>query len=178
MDCVIPTLHPQKAFYQGVSSPSYLDTKEEGKLYQLDRRSSTCAVAVLVIDPPKADLYALRHPGDSVLLSFASCGACGPCDSAGRYACESWGMLNFGRVRSDGTGFVGNLKDGRRVNGSYFGQSSFGKHALVRGSSVRNMNGSRGIKRQLTCATVCKGRSVFGYSHARPTWLWHADRRW
>ena len=87
-------------------------------------------------------------------------------------------MLNFGRVRSDGTGFVGNLKDGRRVNGSYFGQSSFGKHALVRGSSVRDMDRSGDRGKQLKYAAVRESRCVSGYSHARPAWLWHADRRW
>lgn len=45
-------------------------------------------------------------------------------------------QLNFGKTRVNGTQQVGTLADGRRVDGSFFGQSSFGRHALVKATSV------------------------------------------
>ena len=42
-------------------------------------------------------------PGDHVVLSFASCGACGNCHEHMPGYCESFMPLNFGGVRANGT---------------------------------------------------------------------------
>ncbi|KAK4054437.1 hypothetical protein OIV83_000931 [Microbotryomycetes sp. JL201] len=74
-------------------------------------------------------------PGDHVLLSFAYCNDCEACRGETPHACANWGMLNFGKVRSNGSVEVGTLKDGRRVHGAFFGQSSFAKHTLAKETS-------------------------------------------
>ena len=68
-------------------------------------------------------------PGDRVVLSFDSCGACATC-VAGRPAyCRRFHALNSSGLRGDGTTTMG------PVHGSFLGQSSFATHALA---SVRN----------------------------------------
>ncbi|KAM0791406.1 hypothetical protein ACM66B_005867 [Microbotryomycetes sp. NB124-2] len=74
-------------------------------------------------------------PGDSVLLSFAYCDKCPACSIGSTHACANWGMLNFGKARSNGSVEVGTLKDGKRVHGAFFGQSSFSKHTLAKATS-------------------------------------------
>ncbi|KAK4052814.1 hypothetical protein OIV83_002101 [Microbotryomycetes sp. JL201] len=80
---------------------------------------------------------AVKHlgPGDLVLLSFAFCGECPACEKQSPHACGKWGYLNFGKFRSNGSREVGTLADGKRVHGAFFGQSSFGKHALAKATS-------------------------------------------
>ncbi|KAM0786916.1 hypothetical protein ACM66B_002340 [Microbotryomycetes sp. NB124-2] len=73
--------------------------------------------------------------GDLVLLSFAFCDQCKACNAQTPHACEKWGYLNFGKFRSNGSREVGTLEDGTRVHGAFFGQSSFGKHALAKATS-------------------------------------------
>ena len=74
--------------------------------------------------------------GDHVLLSWASCQECKNCQSDDRVACLTWYPINFGKTRSNGSADVGTLEDGTRVQGSFFGQSSFGTHGIVKESSV------------------------------------------
>jgi aryl-alcohol dehydrogenase len=68
-------------------------------------------------------------PGDKVLLSFTSCGACGNCLAGHPAYCAGFLPLNFGGARADGTGTI-NGADGR-VAGHFFGQSSFATYALA-----------------------------------------------
>jgi aryl-alcohol dehydrogenase len=67
-------------------------------------------------------------PGDRVVLSFASCGACPACRRGTPSLCAEFAALNF-----CGPG-VTTFRDGdgEEVTGSFFGQSSFASHALVR----------------------------------------------
>ena len=67
--------------------------------------------------------------GDTVVLSFASCGECRSC-SAGRPAyCARFAPLNYSGVRPDGST---TLRAGEQdVHGSWFGQSSWGTHAVA-----------------------------------------------
>lgn len=58
----------------------------------------------------------------------------------------SLSQLNFGKVRINGSTEVGTLEDGRRVHGSFFGQSSFGRYALVKASSVRSGTGAHAFR--------------------------------
>ncbi|TMR98438.1 NAD(P)-dependent alcohol dehydrogenase [Nonomuraea basaltis] len=69
------------------------------------------------------------RPGDHVLLSYRSCGACGRC-SAGRAAyCERFVPLNTQGTRADGSALL--TQAGAPVMGSFFGQSSFATHAVT-----------------------------------------------
>jgi len=69
-------------------------------------------------------------PGDRVVMSFASCGACLPCRTGRPVQCTHWLDLNLlGGSRLDGTATI------RRPphvdpHGHFFGQSSFATHAI------------------------------------------------
>lgn len=74
-------------------------------------------------------------PGDHVVLSYMSCGACRCCVTGQPSYCESIVALNFSGSRSDGTSpFVD--AQGARVNGAFFGQSSFATYAVA---NIRNV---------------------------------------
>lgn len=69
-------------------------------------------------------------PGDRVLLSFTSCGACRACDSSHPAYCETWPVRNlFGMLREPDSGAI--TRDGAPIAGHFFGQSSFGTHAIA-----------------------------------------------
>ena len=71
------------------------------------------------------------QPGDHVVLSFASCGACGTCLDGHPASCDQFAFLNFfdpAPVVVDGRG--------DHVSARWFGQSSFASHALA---SVHNV---------------------------------------
>ncbi|MGZ4251277.1 MAG: NAD(P)-dependent alcohol dehydrogenase [Solirubrobacteraceae bacterium] len=74
------------------------------------------------------------RPGDHVVLSYRSCGACTEC-AAGypAYCCDFRAMNGIG-ARPDGS-MTMRRADGP-VYGSYFGQSSFASHALAYESNV------------------------------------------
>lgn len=73
-------------------------------------------------------------PGDPVVLSFSTCGACGPCVHGDMVYCEQFPQLNFGGRRPDGSA---TLRDAAgEINGRFFGQSSFASHAVVRARDV------------------------------------------
>lgn len=75
-------------------------------------------------------------PGDPVLLSFASCGECTQCLRGHPARCVSMDDLNFGDgTRPDGSNTLW-TPDGKPVGGSFFGQSSLARHALVRDRNV------------------------------------------
>lgn len=67
------------------------------------------------------------EPGDHVVLSYQSCGRCGPCREGRPAHCEHFFTLNFGFQRLDGS----NALHRSGVRGHFFGQSSFATHALA-----------------------------------------------
>lgn len=69
-------------------------------------------------------------PGDSVVLSFMSCGHCASCEVTQPAYCHSWVPLNFFGARPDGTTAIRDAA-GRPVHSHVFGQSSFASHSLV-----------------------------------------------
>jgi aryl-alcohol dehydrogenase len=74
-------------------------------------------------------------PGDRVLISFDSCGACAGCRAGRPVYCEHWITLNLlGGSRLDGSAPVTRLSG--PVYGHFFGQSSFASHALVHARSA------------------------------------------
>jgi aryl-alcohol dehydrogenase len=80
-----------------------------------------------------ADVSAVR-PGDHVVLSYRSCGACPECAGEHQPYCRDFRMLNASGTRPDGSSTM--RRNGSRVYGSYFGQSSFASHALAYESNV------------------------------------------
>jgi aryl-alcohol dehydrogenase len=69
-------------------------------------------------------------PGDHVVLSFTSCGACRNCQGGHPAYCATWLPLNLlGGRRADGTSTV--HRGGAPLGGHFFGQSSFAERALA-----------------------------------------------
>jgi Zn-dependent alcohol dehydrogenase len=69
-------------------------------------------------------------PGDHVVLSFDSCNACPTCDEGLPAYCHQFLGKNFAGVRlEDGTSPLSQA--GAVVHGNFFGQSSFGTHAIA-----------------------------------------------
>lgn len=74
------------------------------------------------------------RPGDHVVLSFNSCGACKLCLTGHPAYCENFYAHNFAGQRSDGTTALS--LNGRQFSSHFFGQSSFASHANVAERSV------------------------------------------
>lgn len=68
-------------------------------------------------------------PGDHVVLSFRSCQACAMCRAGNPAYCEQTLLLNYFGMRLDGSTTM--RRGGTTVFGSFFGQSSLSRHALV-----------------------------------------------
>ena len=73
-------------------------------------------------------------PGDRVVMSFVSCGACPSCADGEPAYCHQIAPLNFGGARPDGSTSLS--RDGAAVHSHFFGQSSFATHALCGAASV------------------------------------------
>ncbi|CAM3704361.1 NAD(P)-dependent alcohol dehydrogenase [Smaragdicoccus niigatensis] len=71
--------------------------------------------------------------GDHVVLSFDSCRECAACTSGHPAYCQLFAAMNYFGTRLDGSPTMQQGSDD--VHGSWFGQSSFGTHAIA---SVRN----------------------------------------
>lgn len=68
-------------------------------------------------------------PGDHVVLTFRSCGACARCDHHDPAYCEQGFVLNYTGRRPDESA---TLRRGQGpVAGSFFGQSSFAGHVIA-----------------------------------------------
>ena len=69
-------------------------------------------------------------PGDHVVLTYDSCGACRGCIGGDPAYCEQTGALNFRDARENEPGFF--RKGNDRIHGHFFGQSSFANYAIAR----------------------------------------------
>lgn len=67
--------------------------------------------------------------GDTVCLTYNSCGSCSQCRQGAAAYCETPGM-NSGGTRQDGTSPLS--RNGKPVFAGFFGQSSFATHAMSR----------------------------------------------
>ncbi len=67
--------------------------------------------------------------GDHVVLSGASCGQCPKCHAGRPTYCRDTMRLSFGGQRADGSSPL--RRDGERIHGMFFAQSSFATHALA-----------------------------------------------
>lgn len=73
--------------------------------------------------------------GDTVVVSFASCGACTMCRDGHPANCREWAARNLQRgTRPDGSTTA--TWRGQALNANYFGQSSFAEFVLTRASGV------------------------------------------
>ncbi|HZU63673.1 MAG TPA: NAD(P)-dependent alcohol dehydrogenase [Novosphingobium sp.] len=72
--------------------------------------------------------------GDTVVLGFASCGACPRCAQQLPSCCREFVARNYAGVRPCGTSPLS--LHGVAVAGAFFGQSSFASHALVNWRNV------------------------------------------
>jgi aryl-alcohol dehydrogenase len=70
------------------------------------------------------------QPGDHVVLTYASCGACANCLKGLIGYCDEIYPRNFGGTRSDGS-CTHHTDGGEAVTGCFFRQSSFGTYALA-----------------------------------------------
>ncbi|MGV2292600.1 NAD(P)-dependent alcohol dehydrogenase [Trinickia sp. YCB016] len=73
-------------------------------------------------------------PGDAVVMTYDSCGSCPACAAHAQSYCHAFFPRNFFATRPDGSSALS--KDGTRIHGNFFGQSSFATHALCRASNV------------------------------------------
>lgn len=72
--------------------------------------------------------------GDHVVMSFNSCGCCPSCQDNEPAYCHEFFPRNFFATRADGSS--GLAKDGEKVHGNFFGQSSFASYALCHERNV------------------------------------------
>lgn len=73
-------------------------------------------------------------PGDRVVMTFGSCGACALCVQGSPAYCEHGHHLQFGGERADGSKTL--RRGAEQISGSFFQQSSFATHALATERSV------------------------------------------
>nr|WP_236000470.1 alcohol dehydrogenase catalytic domain-containing protein [Bradyrhizobium uaiense] len=67
-------------------------------------------------------------PGDHVAMTYNSRGGCSSCQDHAASYCHEFFPRNFFAARADGTSALS--ADGARINGNFFGQSSFATHAI------------------------------------------------
>ena len=73
-------------------------------------------------------------PGDKVLLTFNSCGACKPCQRHEPAYCSHFVPLNMIAARGDGSSRV--ARAGKQISDNFFGQSSFASLAIANERNV------------------------------------------
>jgi aryl-alcohol dehydrogenase len=74
------------------------------------------------------------QPGDHVVMSYLTCGACPACREGQPGQCPDLFALNFGGARADRSQAL--RQDGHVVSSHFFGQSSFGTYALANERNV------------------------------------------
>jgi aryl-alcohol dehydrogenase len=77
-------------------------------------------------------------PGDKVLMTFNSCGACRPCGHHEPAYCNHFVPLNMLAVRDDGSTRI--TRDGAPVADNFFGQSSFASLAVANRRNVLKLD--------------------------------------
>jgi len=81
-----------------------------------------------VVEAVGADVTKVK-PGDSVLITFRSCGACDRCGTGDAAYCRTMPLLNYTGRRTDGTSAISN--EAGPVSSNFFGQSTFAGHAIT-----------------------------------------------
>ena len=91
-----------------------------------------------VVEAVGADVTKVA-PGDQVLITFRSCGACDRCASGDAAYCRTMPLLNYIGRRTDGSAAFSNGEG--PVSSNFFGQSSFAAHALTYERNVVKVEG-------------------------------------
>jgi aryl-alcohol dehydrogenase len=87
-----------------------------------------------IVESVGADVLKVA-PGDSVVLTFLTCGRCKPCVLGRMAHCDKTFPLCFGGSRLDGS--TATLDgQGEKVHDHFFGQSSFATYALANERNV------------------------------------------
>ncbi|TKC92332.1 NAD(P)-dependent alcohol dehydrogenase [Trinickia terrae] len=73
-------------------------------------------------------------PGDSVVMTYDSCGSCPACAAHAQSYCHAFFPRNFFAARTDGSSALS--KNGERIHANFFGQSSFATHAICHERNV------------------------------------------
>jgi aryl-alcohol dehydrogenase len=98
-----------------------------------------------IVESVGADVVKVA-PGDSVVLTFLTCGRCRPC-RLGRIAhCEKTFPLSFGGARLDGSTATLDAQ-GEKVHDHFFGQSSFATYALANERNVVKVSSDAPLER-------------------------------
>lgn len=108
-------------------------------------------------------------PGDTVVMTFTSCGRCTSCRSAHPAYCTTWIPQNLiGGKRADGTSPIS--RAGRSLGGRFFGQSSFARHAVADERSVVKVSGdiSPALLAPLGCSTQTGAGAVWNTLKPEP----------
>jgi aryl-alcohol dehydrogenase len=74
------------------------------------------------------------RPGDRVMMSWPSCGACPSCAGGRPHLCDEINALMFSGARLDGSHTV--QLDGQWISSPFFQQSSFASHAITPANSL------------------------------------------
>lgn len=85
------------------------------------------------------------EPGDNVVLTFNSCGACANCASGNPTFCADFFARNFGAARPDGS--VSHHHGESGVHSHFFGQSSFGTYTIAAERTVVKVGADAPLER-------------------------------
>lgn len=90
--------------------------------------------------------------GDTVIVGFSSCGHCPRCQDHLPSYCREFPVLNYAGGRPDGSS--GLSRDGERLSGSFFGQSSFAGLALAQERNLVKIDGE-GLRLEILGPLAC-----------------------
>jgi aryl-alcohol dehydrogenase len=108
-------------------------------------------------------------PGDQVVLSFTSCGACANCRGGHPAYCATWLPANLiGGARTDGSATI--TRDGEPLGSHFFGQSSFARAAVVDERSVVKIDSTASLEMlaPLGCGVQTGVGAVWNVLQPRP----------
>jgi aryl-alcohol dehydrogenase len=121
-----------------------------------------------IVESVGADVLKVAR-GDSVVLTFLTCGRCKPCRLGRMAHCEKTFPLSFGGTRLDGsTATVDG--HGEKVHDHFFGQSSFATYALANERNVVKVSSDVPLERlgPLGCGIQTGAGAVMNALNVRP----------
>ena len=110
--------------------------------------------------------------GDLVILSYCSCLECPACKEGRKGACEKIAPTNFIGTRGDSNDSAIWASDGRQCRGTFFGQSSFSKLAIVDSRAVVKYSGAvedLAYLAPLGCGYMTGAATVMNVLQPKPT---------
>jgi aryl-alcohol dehydrogenase len=122
-----------------------------------------------IVESVGADVLKVAR-GDSVVLTFLTCGRCKPCRLGRMAHCEKTFPLCFGGARLDGsTATVDG--HGEKVHDHFFGQSSFATYALANERNVVKVGSDVPLERlgPLGCGIQTGAGAVMNALNVRPS---------